>query len=216
MKTSVLRSKSSLLITFTSFNTNAWIACFWCLGFIITNPHLLQRIRDEVSPVITSEASSFEIAGKLRQCACLNSAYLETLRYAAATGSSRQAVAPFNLGGRTIQPDVELVLLYRAILTDREVFGDEAESFVWDRFLKNPELANIPSFRPFGGGVGQCPGRFLAQSEILFLIGLVVQKYDFESLSRIPDMDTKTPSLGMMGPVKGQDLLVRMSLRVVT
>ncbi|KAF2237990.1 hypothetical protein EV356DRAFT_519625 [Viridothelium virens] len=135
--------------------------------------------------------------------------YQETLRFTASTGSARKAQTEQLLGGKKIRSHTDLIIIYREMLIDSDIFGRDSDKFAWHRFLNNNELSKGPGFEPFGGGVGQCPDRFLAQSEILSLIALAVTRFNLEVDigSSVPNPDTKTPSLGMMGPVSGQDML---------
>ncbi|KAI9662927.1 MAG: hypothetical protein M1821_007974 [Bathelium mastoideum] len=205
-----------LSLIYWGFNTNAWKACFWCMCYIINDPNLLNAITEEVQPVVETSSCPADLAANLRKCPKLNSTYLETLRLTASTGSARESQTEQLLGGKKIRAHTDLVIVYREMLMDSDIFGIDSDKFVWHRFLNNDELSKGPGFRPFGGGVGQCPGRFLAQSEILSLIALAVTRFNLEvdAVSSVPDLDTKTPSLGMMGPVNGQDMLVRVTRKI--
>ncbi|KAI9693018.1 MAG: hypothetical protein M1822_005013 [Bathelium mastoideum] len=205
-----------LSLIYWGFNTNAWKACFWCMCYIINDPNLLNAITEEVQPIVETSSCPADLAANLRQCPKLKSTYLETLRFTASTGSARESQTEQLLGGKKIRAHTDLVIVYREMLMDSDIFGIDSDKFVWHRFLNNDELSKGPGFRPFGGGVGQCPGRFLAQSEILSLIALAVTRFNLEVdvVSSVPDLDTKTPSLGMMGPVNGQDMLVRVTRKI--
>lgn len=103
---------------------------------------------------------------------------------------------------------------------DEEFFGSDAGEFDADRFLKNKGLAISKSYKPFGGGSTMCPGRFVARSEIYIFIALVLHRFDVRLApaegggeQAFPVLDRKKPSLGVMGPVKGHDVLVSVKLR---
>ncbi|KAI9661348.1 MAG: hypothetical protein M1831_003081 [Alyxoria varia] len=202
-----------LSLIYWGFNTNAWKACFWCICYIVEDRDLLKAIREEVLPIAEDEVSPLDLSSKLKSCAKLNSVYHEVLRFTAATGSARKSLTQRTLGGKSIASGTDLVITYREILMSEDIFGEDAASFRWDRFLHNDTLIkNNAGYTPFGGGVGQCPGRFLAQAEILSLIALTLTRYDLEIHDEnraFPSLDTKTPSLGMMGPKVGEDLFVR-------
>lgn len=103
---------------------------------------------------------------------------------------------------------------------NQKLFGDYAEEFDAERFLKNKALATSKSYKPFGGGSTMCPGRFVARAEIYTFITLVLHRFD-AALSpgagggeqAFPALDRKKPSLGVMGPIKGQDVLVTVRPR---
>lgn len=105
---------------------------------------------------------------------------------------------------------------YRQMLLDEKVFGSDANVFNHLRFLHNPALAKSPSFRPFGGGTNLCPGRALAQKEILWFVALAIGKLDLVlgegcdgSHRNIPDQENN-PYIGILRPVIGQDVHVRV------
>lgn len=191
-------------------NTNAWKACFWTLGFIIRDALLLATIREEVAPIVQSTSSPNELASRLRRCPKLNSAYNETLRLGSNTGSLRQSLTDAKVAGKTIKAGNQIIVSYRRMMLDSDTFGERPTEFLWDRFLHHDTLTKSESFRPFGGGVGQCPGRFLSQSEILMLIALTITRYDLALEGSLAEMDIFTPSSGMMGPVAGQKTKIRM------
>lgn len=96
---------------------------------------------------------------------------------------------------------------------DEEVFGPNPEKFDAGRFITKPSLAKDPSFRPFGGGLTYCPGRFMAQKEITTLVVLLFGNLGVtlhDANPKFPTMETRKPCLGMMGPVSGEDLLVKI------
>ena len=101
------------------------------------------------------------------------------------------------------------------MLRDTDLFGSDAKQFKWDRFLKDSDLAKPPQYRPFGGGIGLCPGRFLAQAEVISMVALLITRYELQTTSKIPELDTKMPPIGMGGPVPGQDIVVRVIPRRV-
>ena len=102
------------------------------------------------------------------------------------------------------------------MLFDRGVFGEDAEAFNPSRFLNDGKLNNSLSFRPFGGGATYCPGRFLAKAEVLTFVALVICRFDLELAGNegeeasMPRMEIRRPCLGIMGPEKGGDVLLKV------
>lgn len=90
--------------------------------------------------------------------------------------------------------------------------GDTATSFDPERFLRHETRMRGQSFRPFGGGVTLCPGRFLARQEVLMFVATVMWRFDLKVVqemgdrgwSGFPKPRDNQSSLGMMGPIKGQ------------
>lgn len=105
------------------------------------------------------------------------------------------------------------------------MFGADAQQFNPYRFLHNKSLAKSLSFRPFGGGKTYCPGRYLAEREILTFVALAIYRFDIALTKEVskrkgggkeapsqdfPSLNTKKFCLGLMEPVKGNDLLVNV------
>ena len=198
-------------------NTNTWRACFWTLCYILTDSALFTTIRDEVRPAVESTTSAADLGMRIKSCTKLHSVLRESLRLSATTLSNRTAMSRQTLpSGKTLAADTDVMVLYHEMMRDPDVFGDGTDDFRWDRFYDNGKLATVPEFRPFGGGVGQCPGRFLAQTEIMVLIALLITKYDLEAWGmgcKFPEMDLVTPPVGLTAPKAGQDMWVRVTLR---
>ena len=105
----------------------------------------------------------------------------------------------------------------RQLLRDEAVFGDNIDSFRPERFLENEELIKNRSYTPFGGGTRLCPGRFLAKGEVLAFVGLVISRFELRVAAeqKFPKADLKNGAgMGILAPVKGDDVLVDVSPRV--
>jgi len=100
-------------------------------------------------------------------------------------------------------------------MLDETVFGGTSDQFNHERFLNDPGLLKSTSYKPFGGDVSLCPGRVLAQKEVLTFVALALGKYRVKLAGgknacqkTIPGMNTRTPCLGIMGPDAGEDIAV--------
>ena len=79
----------------------------------------------------------------------------------------RVVAAPFQLGGRTYEPPVQLLASIYLLHHDPELYGDP-DAFRPDRFLSGaPEPSN---WLPWGGGRKRCPGHRLATLELQSVI----------------------------------------------
>jgi cytochrome P450 len=110
---------------------------------------------------------------------------------------------------------------YRQLHENEEVYGPDVLEFDAERFLKNPGLRRSTSFRPFGGGSTYCPGRYAARQEVVGFVALVVYRLEISLVKgedgedqSFPRMESSKPSFGMMGVVKGDDLVVKVCSRV--
>ena len=180
---------------------------------MIHDPPLLAAIRTEISSIPTTPDNPIAYANALNKCPVLVSLFNETLRTSAATGSWREASKNNIVGGKTIPKGTPVLVPYRDILMDRGAFGDDAPAFRWDRFQRDENLVNHANFRPWGGGAGICPGRFVAQAEILMFVALVVKRYEIERAepeTAAPRVNADMPSAGIMGPVGNKDVIMRL------
>lgn len=210
-------------LTHTSFandriNTNAFKQAFWLLAYIMFDPVLLAQIRTEIDSAF-STSESFSITPLIESCPLLNSAYQDCLRLTNWPIGTRSVTAPCIIGGRRLRPGLKLLMPFQQMHSQRSVFGTDAADFSADRFLKNPSLSRAPGFRPFGGGVTHCPGRFLARREVLVFVAMVLRRFDLELKDGLqavfPRLDDSVTIGGVMVPKPGDDVLLRVKERTV-
>ncbi|CAG8978592.1 hypothetical protein HYALB_00011742 [Hymenoscyphus albidus] len=178
---------------FWTINGNAYKHLFWVLSYILFGPQLHATIK-EVSPAVA--AGMVGLDSRLESCPHLIALYQEVLRVTTSSVTVRaKAFAPT-----------------RQLHFDSLIFGDHSEDFDAGRFLRNKELSKSGSFRPFGGGITHCPGRWLAMKEILVCVALVLTRFEVDLVSGqdFPKIDTKMLALGVLPPVKGEDVLVTL------
>lgn len=111
----------------------------------------------------------------------------------------------------------------RELHYNADVFGENVDEFDSTRFLNN-DLDKSPYFRPFAGGVTMCSGRFLAKRMTLVFVASLLHRFEIEVLGKdgvaletgkMPahELDHVSPNMGIMGPMKGQEMYVRFSER---
>ena len=145
------------------------------------------------------------------QCPLFSSAFLETLRTTSPLNTYRfireDTIVTNNSTDQSfLLKKGNLVQHASTVLHSRtSVWGDDPDSFYVGRFLPVVKRAQAGSglegkpmdpaspfrdtkgkmysgsFRPFGGGIHLCPGRFFAQTSILSGAALVIVAYDMES-----------------------------------
>ena len=148
---------------------------------------------------------------KLLRYPLLGAAFDETLRLTSAASSARTVLVPTLIGRKVLQPSTKLIMPYRQLHFEESVFGPQINKFKLQRFLENLELGRSQSFKPFGGGVTYCSGRFIARREVISSVALVLYEYDIElkdPMQRFPGQDESKLTLGMIGPVKGNGILL--------
>ena len=159
----------------------------------------------------------------LDHCPRLASLYEEILRTVNDPIGARVVAQEVTVGGKTLRPGARLLMPYKQLHYDPDVFGPNAAGFDPERFLRNKNLLKSTSWRPFGGAATLCPGRFLARREVYMFVALVLFRFDIKlapgpkgETPKFPVLDDSIPSGGVLGPVPGDDVIleVRLSGRV--
>ena len=123
--------------------------------------------------------------------------------------------APTTISGKEFATGSRVVLPLRQLHFDSRVFGTDVNEWVPQRFMRNEKLVHSSSYRPFGGGLSYCPGRLIARQEVAVFVAVMLKRYDVEIVGdgRLPRLDGRKPSTGMMSPGIGEDVLVRVTPR---
>lgn len=183
------------------------------MAYLLFDPSLYNTIKAEIDRAVSQGASGLE--ARLDECPRLISIYYEVLRLTSSSASIRTVEAPTPLGRYVLPSNTKVLLPFRQLHFNEDAFGGNTHEFDPERFLRDPSLSKSPSFRPFGGGSTYCPGRHVARREVLVFIAFAMSRFelrlDLENDAVFPKLDTKKPSLGMMMPVAGQDVRVRVS-----
>jgi cytochrome P450 len=198
-------------------NGNPWKVAFWLITRILYTPSLRKDIEREIFPYINAEPklSPNELAAKLESCTVLMATFHEVLRTTAGSKTARRIQDTCIIGNKRLEKGGQILIPHRQILLDKKIFGFDAEDFNANRFIQNPSLSKCQGFRPFGGGITYCPGRFLARKEILTVTGLLLGKFHVkvsDTTKRFPIMEQELPSLGIMGPKLGEDVNITVTV----
>ncbi len=122
------------------------------MSYILSNPTLLTTLQNEVYPAISEGTTGLEY--KLEQhCPRLRAVYLEVLRLTSSSSTVRGVMQPTDIGDKTLKTGASILIPYRRLHLNPEIFGENAEDFDPERFLRDPSLSKNPNFRPFGGGI---------------------------------------------------------------
>ncbi len=180
-------------------------AAFWALAFILNDAPARTAVLEELGSCGTTD---------LRRLVRLQSCVSEALRLSSGSLTLRQARRPTTLtldSGETIAiRQGDRVCLYPYVSHhDPELFPEPGR-YRWDRFLGEGGARQFfrggrrvtLALMPYGGGVSMCPGRFLANDEVMQLIALVLTRLDVELLrSELPPLDQRRAGLGVLPPV---------------
>lgn len=203
----------------SSINANAWKAIFWLIAHIVHDPSLKQAIEDEILPHLSGDLqlSPAELQERLENCPVLVAAYHETLRLTASPISARDVIRDCKIRDFKLQKGARVIIPYRQMLLDEAVFGLDAHKFNPQRFIQRPMLSKSSSFKPFGGGLAYCPGRYIAKREILTLTALLLGRFQLEIHDKnntFPEMDAAKPCLGVMKTLGGGDIVLNVRPRL--
>lgn len=206
-------------------NANAYKMCFWLLAHTVYEPSLLMSIRSEITPAIREGKIDINYLVEEKNCPVLNAAFNENLRYTSAATSGRVVLSPTIISNKTLYPGARVLMPYQPSHFNDEVFGSNVSSFDPTRFIERKDLTKNPAYRPFGGGSQYCSGRFLARREVIGFLAFVSDRFDIElsntgsidssetGVPHFPRLDVNKPNLGIISPVRGDDLYVSIKPR---
>lgn len=164
---------------------------------------------EEITPAYTfSEDASIppkfdlQYLNSPKTCPLFHSVYTETLRLVSSTVSVRVVdEVTTNVGGYTLHKGAKVFCPARPLQISNEFWGNEAQRFIPDRFVERPSEGSGMKMRPFGGGPTLCPGRHFAAAEVKAFVAGALMRFDFHFDGGMPEMDVKTPCLGVMRSV---------------
>lgn len=185
-------------------------------SYMLFEPELLDVVRKETKPAFKNDGS---IDGDylMNECPRLKGIWQETVRLTAFSSSIRYITDDTVIGGKVLRKGNRVIVPYRQLHFDQSVFGKDVSEFKSERFIKQPSLTRHASWRPFGGGATQCPGRFVAEQAAVVFVAMVLKRFDITlapSKQPFPLPEEGNPVLGLMDPRKGYDLQVRLSARM--
>ena len=129
------------------------------LSYAIYDPQLIEIIRAETEGAFDEcGRASFHYLNE--SCPQLGAIWDETIRMTAYSASVRHITADTTISGKTLRKNDRVMIPYRQLHFNEEIFGKNIHQFDHERFLKNKTLQKSPSWRPFGGGITMCPGRY--------------------------------------------------------
>ena len=196
---------------------NAYRLSFWVLSYILCDKNLLEATRAEIKPAFQGDTVNNRHV--YDDCPGLAAVFEETLRLTFGSVSVRKVAVPTVVGTKVLKPGNPVMIPIRQLHYSESAFGGNASQFDAQRFLKEPSLNKSMSYKPFAGGVTHCPGRFLAKREVLAFVATVLHRFDIEVSNGggeekgrrpPPTIDHLSPNLGIMTPVKGTELYIRL------
>jgi cytochrome P450 len=204
-----------LILCVDRAHTNSIKATFWTILYVLAT-----RIREETSKAFPEDSSAPRILSTtylLNSCPLLTSTVNEVLRLTA-TPSSTHAVDEDTIVNGYLLRKGARILAPTSHLHSSSFWGSDASYFNPERYLKDASLDKTSNgnFRPFGGGVTYCPGRFLAKQETAITLALMLDRYEMDLVggaASFPLRDAKKPTLGVIDPADSHMVKIKIQRR---
>lgn len=162
--------------TDTTAVTSAWI-----FAELINNPDIKAKLWDEIDNKIGRDRSpSYE---EISELDLLDAVVHETLRHHPIVQLGAPALVEEEIqlqdGKFIIPPGTWALLNIWGMAHDAKHWADPMR---WNpqRWIDNPDLKKSNAFQPFKSGMRTCLGRFLAVTEMKFIVVSLLQRFDFE------------------------------------
>jgi cytochrome P450/NADPH-cytochrome P450 reductase len=177
--------------------------------YLIKNPNVMRKLRDEVDEVIGDAQIRVEHLSKLPY---LTAIMRETLRLqppASARSVSSAEDTTLSNGKYAIKANTSIVAQNWVAMRDPAVWGEDALAFRPERMLDGKFEALPPNaWQPFGFGMRGCIGRPFAWQEITLAIASIIQKFDLSFVDPSYALELKQALT-----IKPKGLEIRAALR---
>jgi cytochrome P450 len=164
------------IIIFAGHETTA-NALSWLLHLLATHPQQLKTLQ----AVVQGESIEQSLGNDYLK-ACIN----ETMRlFPPAWITDRVALADDTFGAYHFHKGT-IFMLYLYGLHHDEQHWANAEQFVPERFVQDPQLLKSKSFFPFGAGPRMCIGNNFAITEMCFFVAAFLQQFNIANAGHLP------------------------------
>lgn len=169
----------------------------WTVYELERTPHVLKAVRDELDGLFGADIAQNPDAifqklrspgghDVIRKMTYISAVIKEVLRVHSPAGTVRMAKPGTGLVVSTSQGDYNLdgnwiYINHTLIHEDQKVYGDTAEDFMPERWLKNDKYP-ASAWRPFERGPRNCIGLELANIEARVIIALLAHQYIFQKV----------------------------------
>lgn len=205
-------------------DANAYKLSFWMLVYILFDKDLHAIIRTETAFAIRS--NDIDMSYLTNNCPRLRAVYYETMRITKRDIAIRKVARDTPMNGKILRAGNSVIVPTCQLHDNESAFGHDHDTFDPSRFLKAPDLASSPSYKPFGGGRTYCPGRYFAVPEIFAFVALLLHRWDIQlaqlgsngakNLSgeqSFPRKDESTLTLGVSRPLPEDKVWVRLTVK---
>lgn len=201
-------------------NANIFKTAFWLLSYVVSDPTISNKFKDEVSGIVSNMDSKdpSTISKELDSSPFSAALFHETVRLTTNSSSERTILRDCVINGKSYKAGGRIMLLYRYLALSPAVSGTDPDVFRPERFLKvdeqdgdvvvNNSLARSRSFVPFASGAHKCPGRVVTRKISLMFAALIVHRFSIKPLNGLPPLELARPPLGAIEVPEGMDLHV--------
>jgi cytochrome P450 len=182
---------------------------------------MIDKVRAEIVPAFDASTSKLvNLSHLINNSPLLNSIYQEVLRFTSAAQGVRKVEEDTVIAGYTFLEGALVMMPARPYHLDPGIFGDDADKFVPDRFMRDgktlapgQKIVSSKTLRSFGGGTILCPGRHFAGNEILAGVATLLFRFDVEIVEgqKMATPSTKEPNVGTF--VADHDVKARIRIR---
>jgi cytochrome P450 len=163
---------------------------YWFFVNIFNRSDLVDRLRDEVLPVIQKDGDDKAIIDVTildEKCPLLVSCYREAIRLSNQAMGNRRVLEDTTVtdskGNSYLLKKGENIQMSALVSHTLDAWGKDISAFKPDRFIETKdnteaEKARRAAFIPFGGGRNLCPGRNFAFAENLGLVTCLLAGFD--------------------------------------
>ncbi|KAE8351236.1 cytochrome P450 [Aspergillus coremiiformis] len=156
--------------------------------YLLRTPHAYQRAQEEVDLVVGQRKITVEdlpklpyIAASLRETLRLQSPVPLIAFHAHPTKNNEDPVT-LGKGKYALNKDEPVIVIMGKFHRDPKVYGEDAEEFEPERMLdRNFETLPQNAWKPFGNGMRGCIGRPFAWQEMLLVVAMLLQSFNFQN-----------------------------------
>lgn len=150
--------------------------------YLARHPQVQQKLQKELDNALANDdepASNWETVKRLPY---LEAVINESLRIHSTSAIGLPRLVPeggLHVCGKFFPEGTVLSVPSYTIHRNKEVWGDDAESFRPERWFEMNPTAIQKTFNPFSFGPRACVGRNLASMELLIIISSILRRYEF-------------------------------------